>query len=265
MDAQDVWELINVVNRRLDELAASGEIGEVFKSGDLAEARRLTELLEAGAANEDPAIRAVGEHLIGTMRWYQFQLLPSGEGQEAYTAALAWFRGPFLMGLDQIPDPLIPVLVQQAIAEALPLKEQAYGSREPAVVRTAAFMWRAIAAHTPADHPDRVAILANTGNALLLEYEVAGTPGNLDETIACAEKALSLDRDHPHRPRTLALLARALRLRMTLTTDGADLDRLIEVCDAGVAATSGDADHEEWLAAQKDAAFLRLAHDDADS
>ncbi len=99
---------------------------------------------------------------------------------------------------------------------------------------------QAVAA-SPADHPDRGAMLSNLGLALQRRFERAGDRADLDAAIAAGEQAVAASpADHPGRAAMLADLGVALRIRFERAGDLADLDTAVGLLEQAVAASPAD-------------------------
>ncbi|WP_149826074.1 hypothetical protein [Streptomyces tailanensis] len=227
----DVWELIHLINTKMESAAASGDLRTVLTSGDLPEVLQLDAILAEGSADIDVSMTAVAQHLLGTLRWYRSQLVPEGEGHGDYDAALALFELPFVLGLDDIPEPMLPALAERAVPAAASFQQGASGTKSPAEVESAIMLSQQIVTHLVPDHPFRPAMTANLGHMLMLRFEDSGSAEDLDQSIELLEAALASAVDQ--REAILSTLVQALRRRLAATADPADLDRVIECCEAG--------------------------------
>jgi hypothetical protein len=105
------------------------------------------------------------------------------------------------------------------------------------------FFHAAVAA-TPADHPDRPAVLSNLGGALRTRCERTGQLADLDEAITALRDAVDgTPADHPDRPGRLCNLGGALVIRCERTGQLVDLDEAIRVGRDAVTVTSTDHPH----------------------
>ncbi|MET9610047.1 hypothetical protein ABZZ17_34090 [Streptomyces sp. NPDC006512] len=254
----DVWELIHLINRKMESAAASGDMGTVIlTSGDLPEVVQLDAILAEGDADIDVSLTAVAQHLLGRLRWYRSRLVPEGQGHADYDAALDLFELPFVMGLDDIPEPMLPTLAERMVPMAGSFQQGASETKDPARIESSLVLSRQIVTHLDPDHPFRPGMMANLGLMLLLRFENGGSAEDLDQSIDLLETALSRAVDQ--REAILSTLVQALRRRLAATADPADLDRVIECCEAGGAVASVDNDHAvKWLSSLGDSLLNRF-------
>ena len=253
----DVWELIHLINRKMESAAASGDLRTVLTSGDLPEVLQLEAILAEGNADIDVSMTAVAQHLLGRLRWHRSRLVPEGQGHADYDAALALFELPFILGLDDIPNPMLPTLAERVVPVAASFQEGASATKSPAKIESALILSRQIVTHLDPDHPFRLGMTANLGLLLLLRFENGGSAEDLDQSIELLETALARAVDQ--REAILSTLVQALRHRLAATADPADLDRVIECCEAGGAVASVDNDAAvKWLSSLGDSLLNRF-------
>ncbi|MGW6866674.1 hypothetical protein [Streptomyces sp. NPDC054901] len=262
----DVWELIHLINTKMESAAASGALRTDLTAGDLPEVLRLDAILAESGADIDVSMRAVAQHLLGKLRWYRSRLMPEGEGDGEYDAALSLFELPFILGLDDIPEPMLPALAERAVPVAASFERGASGTKTPAEIESAIILSRQIVTHLAPDHPFRPGVTANLGHMLMLRFDNGGSPQDLDQSIELLQAALAIAIAADQREAVLSTLTTALRRRLTATADPADLDRVIECCEAGAAvAPVGDEGSVKWLSGLGDSLLNRFERTGADS
>ncbi|MFG2293323.1 hypothetical protein [Streptomyces sp. NPDC048603] len=260
----DVWELIHLINRKMESAAASGDLRAILTSGDLPEVLQLEAILAEGGADIDVSMAAVAQHLLGRLRWHRSRLVPEGEGHGDHDAALALFELPFLLALDGIPEPMLPTLAERAVPTAASFQQSAIDTKAPDRIESAITLSRQIMVHLAPDHPFRPGMAANLGHLLMLRFENGRSAEDLDQSVELLEAALASAVDQ--REAVLSTLAKALRLRLAATAESADLDRVIECCEAGAAmAPVDDADAVKWLSGLGDSLLNRFERTGADS
>ncbi|MEU8777288.1 hypothetical protein [Streptomyces sp. NPDC048606] len=253
----DVWELIHLINRKMETAAASGDLHTVLTSDDLPEVRRLDAILVEGDPDVDISMTAVAQHLLGRLRWHRSLLAPADQGRADHDAALAWFELPFILGLDDIPPPVLPALAERVVPVAASFQQGASATKSPAEIESALALSRRIVTHLGPDHPHRPAMTANLGLMLLLRFENGGSPEDLDQAVEVLEAALTHAVDQ--REAVLSTLVQALRHRLAATADPADLDRVIACCEAGIAVASADDEAAvKWLSGLGDSLLNRF-------
>ncbi|MEU9706008.1 hypothetical protein [Streptomyces sp. NPDC047981] len=263
----DVWELIHVINGTMEAAVGSADAlrDAVLTAGDLPEVRQLEAMLAEGGADLDVSMTAVAQHLLGRLRWHRSRLVPEGEGHGDYDAALTLFQLPFVLGLDDIPEPMLPTLAERALPMAASFQQGASETKAPAQVESAIILSRQIVTHLAADHPWRPGMLANAGHMLMIRFEIGGSAQDLDQSVELLEAALAASAVD-QREAVLATLVQALRHRLAATADAADLDRVIECCEAGVTAASvDDVGAVKWLGGLGDSLLNRFERAGADT
>ncbi|MFE7272974.1 CHAT domain-containing protein [Streptomyces sp. NPDC057623] len=95
---------------------------------------------------------------------------------------------------------------------------------------------RALAA-TPADDPDRAAMLNNLGTALTSGFSHTKRPADLDEAVRVGRECVAAAAAHPDRAMYLTTLGEACHSRFRQTRSAADLEEAVDVLRRAVEAT----------------------------
>ncbi len=226
-------ELLAAVRARLQRVAVAQDLPPVLEPEAITEARRLAATL----ADDDGDLQA--RYLLGWLHWRRFQALPEDQGSEGPQAAADMFLPCFCYLADTggLPEPLLPVLAEQAIPIAIDWLEQALGSTNPALMSAVVGLWQRILNATPADHPDRAGMLTNLGWALHTQFERTGAMVDLETAIETLRAAVdAAPADHPDWPGCMGNLGNALHTRFKETGLLADLETAIETLHAAVEA-----------------------------
>jgi hypothetical protein len=171
----------------------------VGSAEDLRRALRLAEKVTAAIAPDHP-LYSLAIAGLGTVLTMMYQ----ADGDPAHLdAAIA--AGLPLVGGEQ-PHPALGFSVTSMIANARVFRWEVIGELED--LTSAIEMMRRLVLHSPVDLPDRPAILARLGMALLMWYEMSEDDEHLNEAVAsCLEAAQTVGQRHPERPEILTNLA----------------------------------------------------------
>ncbi|MFE2552100.1 CHAT domain-containing protein [Streptomyces sp. NPDC059355] len=198
----------------------------VLEAEALREARRLAELMPG---EDDLAVH----HLLGWFHWFRHQALAVGtdpapgrdryedQGEDTYgdqgrpdlRIAVQALTACFLAGDENLPDPLVPVLAENAAGYALQLLSDAQESDDPARLSGLANLWQRIVEAVPAGHPHRAVHLTALGNVLRIKWRRGGPAADLDTAIDRFREALSAVAEEPGRAMYLYNLGDALNAR----------------------------------------------------
>src|SRR5579863_1434932 len=226
--------LLAAIRTRLERVAVTRDIKPVLEPDVPAQARRLAEF----AAGHTDDLEAA--HLSGWLHWSRYQGTTDAADLNAAIDAFTWC---FIVGLDDVPGELSPVLARQAVPAAQSgLTELVQGRADQDAIGATALLWQRIVAAVPAGDPDRPAHLSNFGVALLGWFERTGDLACLDAAIEHARTAVTAVRaDQQDRAVLLSNLGHALQVRAGTTGSGPDLDEAIEAGRAALEATpAGD-------------------------
>ncbi|MCX4529289.1 tetratricopeptide repeat protein [Streptomyces sp. NBC_01551] len=225
-------ELLAAVQARLLHAQGAQDLSLLLDPAALIEAEHLARLLD----DQD----VEGRHLLGWLHWNRYRTLPEGVNQEDLNAALAMFTSCFVHDISDevLPEPLLPLLADAAVATAVAMHQRVLDSPEPAAINATTRLWQHILVHTPADHPDRATFLSNLGSALGARFEWLGAAADLDEAVRVGREAVeATPTGHPNRAMCLSNLGIALRIRFEWLGAVADLDEAVRVGREAVEAT----------------------------
>jgi tetratricopeptide (TPR) repeat protein len=223
------------VAARLEQVAAAQDLSPVLEPGALTEARRLTEILR----DDDGDMQT--RYVLGWLHWYRYQALPEGQDRQDLNAAIDMFTPCFIVGVEGLPKPLLPVLAEQAVPVATVIHQEVLGSANRDLIPTDVDLWQRILDATPTDDPDRAGRMSNLGTSLAIRFEHSRALADLDAAIQAIQAAVAATPDgHPNQDERLSNLGRVLVTRFEHTRALADLDAAIQAIQAAVAATPAD-------------------------
>ncbi|MCC0100002.1 tetratricopeptide repeat protein [Streptomyces flavotricini] len=226
----------------------------ILEAEALREARRLAELMPG---EHDLAVH----HLLGWFHWFRHQALalrtdpapgrnqyegpyegPYGDQQEDQSRpdlriAVQALTACFLAGEENLPEPLVPVLAENAAGYALQLLSDSQESDDPARLSGLADLWRRIVEAVPAGHPHRAIHLTALGNVLRMKWRRGGRPADLDSAIDRFREALSAVAEEPGRAMYLYNLGDALNARFDRAGAQEDLEAAIALLGEALRAT----------------------------
>ncbi|MFJ5776953.1 CHAT domain-containing protein [Streptomyces sp. NPDC093094] len=211
---RDVW--LDAVRARLRQVHDAQDLSAVTGRAALDEAGRLA------AAGGDHDLEA--GFALGWFHWYRSRALADEEARVALRAAVSALTPCFAAGVDELPEPLLPLLADAAVPLAVRLLGGAEHAADPVALSLAVGVWQRIADCTEHGRPDRAAHLFNLGLALVRRSELTGSPADLDTAVAVQREAVAaLTPRYPHGPQILSGLAHALLRRGRATGSEADL------------------------------------------
>ncbi|MGS2646644.1 CHAT domain-containing protein [Streptosporangium sp. LJ11] len=180
--------------------------------------------------------------LLGWLHWSRYQGLPEEQSEQELNAAISMLTPCFVLGVGELPEPLLPLLADEAGATAVALLNESISSSDQRLLSATTQLCHRILAATPADHPNRFGRLSNLGTALQTRYLRGGVPDDLDNAIDALREAVdAAPADNHHaRPGVLSNLGGALQTRFLRSGVLDDLDSAIEAGRQAIAATPAD-------------------------
>lgn len=241
----DREQLHAAVLARLERATPENNFAPAVEPAALDEIR----LLGAALAEVDEDVDLEGRYLLAWLHLYRSYARPAGEKQQDYEMAVLLFAQYFIAGRDDIPGSLLPAVAGRAAATATKLIKEAEGSLDQQVAATAAGLWRRIVSATADDDPARAGRLSSMGLALLLGYQRAGDPADLNAAVEALGKALDATAvADAVRAGRLSDLGVALLTRFDRTEEREDLDNAIRLTgDAVETAAADDPDRAMYL------------------
>ncbi|MFD7082082.1 hypothetical protein [Streptomyces sp. NPDC059918] len=227
---------------RLRRVVRLRDVTPILEAEALREARRLAELLPG---EDDLAVH----HLLGWFHWFRHQAIfvrtDPGPGQERdreqdrpdLRLAVHSLTASFLAGEEHLPEPLLPLLAENAAGYAARLIPELKESNDPARISCAAQLWRRIVDTVPAGHPQRPVHLTALGNVLRIKSRRGGPPADLDDAIDRFREALSAVSEEPGRAMYLYNLGEALNTRFDRTGAIEDLESAVTLFGEAARAT----------------------------
>ena len=227
---------------RLERVHEEKDGRPVLEDGVLAELSQLTDQL---GDDDDPQAHLVA----GWVRFYRFAAL-SGSGSRAeraaeLDAARAMFGPCFLAGAggtaEAFPEPLRPLLADDAVSAAAERLVDAIHSSDPALSVAAVDVWQRIVDATPADQADRPVRLNCLGIALRTRFERLGELADLEAGVAAGQAATgSVREDDLNHAACLTSLGLTLQARFERLGELADLDASVAAQRAAVESAGPD-------------------------
>ncbi|WP_406180127.1 tetratricopeptide repeat protein [Streptomyces sp. NBC_01006] len=211
----------------------------VLEAEALREARRLAELLPG---EDDLAVH----HLLGWFHWFRHQAMAlrtdqvQGQDRPDLRIAVQALTACFLAGDDNLPQPLLPVLAENAAGYAVQLLAELKDSDDPARLSRMADLWRRIVEAVPVGHPHRAVHLTAFGNVLRIKWRRGGPPADLDRAIDRFREALSAVSERPGRAMYLYNLGDALHARFDRAGAMEDLESAVALLGEAARATLDD-------------------------
>ncbi len=231
-------ELLTAVRTRLLRVEDHEDFDAVLTPEAQREARHLARLVDEPGADLDM------RSLLGWLHWYRYAALPEGADTEQLdqelSAAANAFAPCFVVGDDDLPEPLLPVVACTVAPEALEMLERGRTSG-PELLSTVVALWRRINEAADMDDPERGLYRAALGDALHNRYEETGAPEDLEQAVEQYRSSVRITPvDDPDRAARLSALAVSLHDRHEETGAPEDLDAAIEHLRAAVRLTRPD-------------------------
>ncbi len=238
---------------------------------------RLNENWDAAVALEPDALEAahqlaaqlVGQddnldawHALGMLHMYRCWALIDGDWHDDGQVMAEAFARCFLAGTE-VPPSMVQTAAMHAADTAREMQAQAFGSADPTLTGQVIALWQRIVQALSVDNPARASSLSCLSLAMMLRFQIAADPADLDAavTIGC-EAAQAAAQDDEDLPGILTSTGDLLVLRFTLSGRPADLDEAIGLFGRALAATpAGNADRAGNLASVSEAMRIRFDRD----
>ncbi|NYH51398.1 copper(I)-binding protein [Nocardiopsis arvandica] len=210
---------------------------------------------------QNPTDLRVGQ-AVGWFHWLRHQALPDGQDQADMHGAILALTPCFLSGIEPLPEPLLPLLADEADPMAIDFLQQALSSTDTGLLTATVHVWKRMVEATPDGHPDQAGRLSNLGGALQTRFEHTGAMADLNETVIVGYQAVQATPDgHPDQAGHLSNLGGALQTRFRRTGDTADLNEAVTVGHQAVQATpDGDPNQAMYLSNLGGALQTRFEH-----
>ncbi|MGW8778409.1 CHAT domain-containing protein [Streptomyces sp. NPDC055796] len=231
---------------RLQRVVRLRDVTPVLEAEALREARRLAELMPG---EDDLAVH----HLLGWFHWFRHQATAEREAQVHQVqvqgrakdqpdlrVAVQALTACFIAGDENLPEPLVPVLAENAAGYAVEAFSELRESDDPARIAGLADLWQRIVAAVPAGHPRRAIHLTALGNVLRIKWRRGGRPADLDAAVDRFREALSAVSEESGRAMYLYNLGDALNARFDRAGAVEDLEGAIALLGEAVRATPDD-------------------------
>ena len=232
MDNRDT--ALAALQRRLQQAMNDKSAGGLLSDQAMKEAAILARVAGSGADLQ-------ASHALGLFHWYRYQVLPAGEDQADYDAAVRCLYSVYQVQPQAVPERL-HALFDQAVTGIAGAAQAATG-RATALFRAyqlsgqlpllvqAVDAFRDALRATPEDDPGRGGYLSNLGTALRTLFERTGDLGMLTEAVDIGRQAVrATPEGHSDRAACLSNLGNALQ---TLFERTGDLDALTEAAEVG--------------------------------
>ncbi|GKQ37457.1 CHAT domain-containing protein [Streptomyces sp. A012304] len=216
-------EALAAVEARLQRIRDTGDVSLALQPQAGAEMGQLLELLQSSAPLDLPV-----RHAVGWMWYFESLSMPNELGRVMQAAAVTVLIPCFLVGVDDLPEPLLPQLADAAEPYATVLFSQEPVSTDPGLLDSDVDLWERIVLATPVGHPNWAERRSQLGTVLLARFECTGDLADLNAAITALREAVQATPiDHPDRAHYLSGLGITLRARYERTGDPADLNAAI--------------------------------------
>ena len=154
-----------------------------------------------------------------------YRVLPAGLDEEELNAAVKLFTTCFVRGVADLPAPLLPLIVKEALPTAIALFGEAVSAENPVRLAAAASLWQRIVNALRRTIPAGPRCLYNLGMLRFACFDAGGTPADLDAAVEGFRAAVAATPPrHADRAAFLFVFGDALRVRFEQSGAQADLD-----------------------------------------
>ncbi|MET9735585.1 CHAT domain-containing tetratricopeptide repeat protein [Streptomyces sp. NPDC006458] len=224
---RDVW--LKAVEARLRQVRGGRDLSAVLGPAALYEAQRL-----ASVSGEQDVRTGL---VLGWFHWYRGQALVGDEAETSRQSAVSALALPFAAGVEDLPEPMLPLLADAVTPSAVHLLSTAMHVADPHPLTVSISLWQRIVHCTGDDHPERAVLLSNLASALRERGERSGSDEDLDVAVRHLERAVVLaDSDLPGRASVVSNLSGALVQRFERRGSSADLDTAVTVVREAITA-----------------------------
>jgi tetratricopeptide (TPR) repeat protein len=214
-------ELLCAVRDRLEQIDALGDFSLALAPGTRAEMRQLAKLLRCGEGDLETL------NVLGWLHYFRYRALPRRRGRRERAAAVQVLVPCFLAGGDDLPEPLLPLIVAAAEPFAQELLDYIAISYE-ADFDHVVDLWQRMRRAAPADHPDQAWYKSSLGVALQLRFKNTGMTADLDEAVEVGQEAVTdTPTDHPGWAARMSNLGLAFLTRFEAAGVTADADEAV--------------------------------------
>jgi hypothetical protein len=215
--------LVDTTRMRVEGATRMQDAGPVLEDAVAVEARDLALLISDNPGDLQ------ARHLLGWLHWYRYQAQPEAEKMQELRSSVVMFLPCFIQGMDNLPEPLSPILAEQATDRATELLDLARNDSSEEIISFTPDLWRRIVNATPGEDPSRAGRLSNLGLALRIRFEHNGNAADLDAAVEAGRQAVqSVPDDYPYRLAMLLNLHSSLQVRFDNTGTLADLDAVLD-------------------------------------
>ncbi|MEV8313730.1 CHAT domain-containing protein [Streptomyces sp. NPDC059900] len=167
--------------------------------------------------------------VLGWCHWARFAVRPDDSDPADLRAAVDALTPCFVFGLEPLPEPLLPRLVEAAASRAQRLFREVMSSGlDRASLTEAARICRRLVEVLPEKAPDRRSYLDSLCFAQQYVYRWSGAAADLEEAVEAGRAAVAAcPTDAPERAEVEVKLLSALRMRFERTGADADLDEAL--------------------------------------
>jgi hypothetical protein len=227
-------ELLNAIQARLQQVAATQDPSPVLEQSALDEAKELTALL-GGEGDLYP------RYLLGMLYWHRSQGLPESQRGEDRVAAVTMLTPCFLADAGAFPPSLRLLLAEAAAPDAAAAFQRALTSGDIGALSEAVDIWERIRDAIPVGHRLYAGSQAMAGTALQARFGLNGVGADLDAAIKAHESALdTIPAGSASRAMYACNLGAALRARYVLTGSQAEMDTAVVLLEDAVRSARAD-------------------------
>ncbi|MEU6796176.1 CHAT domain-containing protein [Nonomuraea wenchangensis] len=222
-------DLLSLVAARVLEMSATGDLSAV---SDLEAMRQARELADAPAADDLAEVRVV----LGWWHWLRHR--GTGDPGE-FHRAVELLVPCFLLGIDALPEPMLPAIAVAASVPAVDLLRRSFDGADPQHLSAVIRLWQRITAAVPADGQEQILYQPLLSSVLLERFLRAGDDADLEAALEASDRALRAGAAHDRSdPRHLFDHAQLLLVRHRRSDRREDLDAAVAALSLAFSAGS---------------------------